>query len=196
MRHEIVCRRFSKWNVKHLYVCCKAKLAVLVMTWVSLHLFCSLLNKKQIRKPHSSWEKHSRNIRRIQRPALQEIQMRTACLIEVVVYSSWGSEKHSALTFSKLLQRDSNTPYDPEPDRLPLPYTKLLRSAATMFIQLVVFAVACLKLALLPLPVFVIPIVLALEECSVCRSLKSVLFLLPSVKDCLLCKLSSELVVV
>lgn len=130
----------------------------------------------------------------MQRPALQEIQMRTACLIEVVVYSSSGSEKHNALAFSKLLQRDSNPPYDPQPDRLPLHYTKLLRSAATVFIQLVVFAVACLKLALLPLPVFFIPIVLALQECSAC-SLKSLLILLPSVKHCLLYKLSSKLVV-
>lgn len=56
MRHEIVCRRFSKLNVKHLYVCCKAKLAILVMTWVSLHLFCSLLNKKQLRKTFEEYK--------------------------------------------------------------------------------------------------------------------------------------------
>lgn len=71
-------------------------------------------------------------------------------------------ERHSELTFSKLPQWDSKPPYDLEPDRLPLHYTKLLRSAATMFIQLVVFEVACFKLAFLPFPVFFIPTVLAL----------------------------------
>lgn len=44
-------------NLKHLYVCCKTKLAILVITRVSLHLFSSLLNKKADKK-NSSREKH------------------------------------------------------------------------------------------------------------------------------------------
>ena len=43
--------------------------------------------------------------------------MRTASLIKVVFYSSWWSEKHSELTFPKLLQWNSNAPYDLEPDK-------------------------------------------------------------------------------
>lgn len=91
------------------------------------------------------------------------MQMKMASLIKVVLYSSWRSEKHSEkhseLTFSEL-QWCSNPPYDLEPDRLPLQYRKFLKSLATMFILLVVYEIACLKLASLPLPALFISTVL------------------------------------
>lgn len=182
MRHEIVCRRFSKLNLKHLYICCKTKLAILVITWVSLHLFCSLLNKKQIRK--TAAEKNIlRIIRSIQKPTThQQTEMRTPSMNKEVFQSCRGYKKCSELTFSNLLQQDSSPPYDLEADRLPLHHTKLHLSA-TMFMQLALSRVACSNLALPPLPVFFFPAVLTLQECSACRDLKSCFLVqLPPVK--------------
>lgn len=71
-------------NVKHLYVCCKTKLTILVITCVSLHLFCSLLNKKQIRK--TAAEKNILRIKKPQKPKTthQEREMRRPSVNEEV----------------------------------------------------------------------------------------------------------------